>query len=63
MSIFKLIDFFFITFSINLFVSIYTIYNFFEFKILFNEQGSKLKIKKEYLNQIEKGGRNNKIYK
>lgn len=54
----KLINFFFITFSINLFVSIYTIYNFFENKILFHEQGSKLKIKKETLKEIEEEEKN-----
>lgn len=45
MTINKLIDVFFITFIINLFVSIYTIYNLFEVKIFHNEQGSKLKMK------------------
>ena len=45
-NIIKLINIFFITFIINFFVSIYTIYLFFEIKIFRNEQGSKLKIKK-----------------
>jgi len=55
-NIYTLINFFFITFIINFFVSIYTIYNFFEFKILKNEQGSKLKLKKELLEKNKKGG-------
>ena len=42
----KLINIFFITFIINFFVSIYTIYLFFEIKIFQKEQGLKLKIKK-----------------
>ena len=54
----KLINFFFITFSINFFVSIYTIYNFFEIKIFHNEQGSKLQIKKDTLKEIGKDEEN-----
>ena len=45
MTIHRLVNVFFITFSINFFVSIYTIYNLFEVKIFHNEQGSKLKMK------------------
>ena len=41
----KLINIFFITFSINFLITIYTIYTFFEMKIFHNEQGSKLKMK------------------
>ena len=41
----KLINIFFITFSINLLITIYTIYTFFEMKVFHNEQGSKLKMK------------------
>ncbi len=57
-----LINLFFITFSINFFVSIYTIYNFFEIKVFKNEQGSKLKIKKESLKEIEKEESRDKVY-
>lgn len=42
------INFFFITLIINFFITIYTIYTFFEIKVFHNEQGSKLKIKKEF---------------
>ena len=41
----KLINIFFITFSINFLITIYTIYTFFEMKIFHSEQGSKLKMK------------------
>ena len=57
-----LIIIFFITFSINFFVSIYTIYNFFEIKVFKNEKGSKLKIKKEILKEIEKEESRDKVY-
>lgn len=53
MNISKLINIFFISLSINFFVSIYTIYNFFEIKIFHNEQGSKLKIKKQILKEYQ----------
>ena len=39
----------FISFIINLFVSIYTIYMFFEIKIFNHGQGAKLKLKKQNL--------------
>lgn len=45
----KLIDFFFITFIINFFVTFYSIYNFLDFIIFQNKQGLKLNIKKEAL--------------
>ena len=41
----KLINFFFITFIINFFITIYTIYNFLDFKVFQNKQGIKLNIK------------------
>ena len=47
-----LINIFFITLIINFFVSIYTIYIFFEVKIFKHEQGSKLKIKKQSIKEI-----------
>ena len=43
----KLIDFFFISLIINLFITFYSIYTFFEIIFFHNLQGSKLKIKKE----------------
>lgn len=49
MTIYRLVNIFFITFIINFFVSIYTIYNLFEVKIFYNEQGSKLKMKTDAL--------------
>ena len=48
-----LINFFFITLIINFFITIYTIYIFFEIKLFHNEQGAKLKIKKKDLIQKE----------
>ena len=48
-----LINFFFITLIINFFITIYTIYIFFDVKLFHNEQGAKLKIKKEDLIQKE----------
>ena len=53
----KLINLFFITLIINFFITIYTIYTILEFKIFHNKQGSKLKIKKDYIQT--KGGDNN----
>lgn len=41
-----LINMFFITFIINLFIVCYSIYTFFDIKIFHNLQGSKLNIKK-----------------
>ena len=49
----KLINIFFITFIINFFITIYTVYSFLEMKIFHNEQGSKLKIKNA-LEEIDK---------
>lgn len=43
--ILNLINLFFITFIINLFITLYSFYTFFEIKIMHNLQGSKLKIK------------------
>jgi len=40
---------FFLSFIINFFVTIYTIYLFFEIKIFNNGQGAKLKLKKQNL--------------
>lgn len=45
----KLINIFFITLIINLFITFYTIYNFLDFKVFQNKQGIKLKIKQEKL--------------
>jgi len=44
---------FFLSFIINFFVTIYTIYLFFEIKIFNNGQGAKLKLKKNLLNKEE----------
>ena len=41
----NLVDFFFIILIINSFVFFYSIYNFFNIKIFYNLQGSKLKLK------------------
>lgn len=43
----KVINYFFITYIINLFITIYSIYSFFDIKIFHNMQGSKLNLKKE----------------
>ncbi len=48
-----LINLFFISLIINFFISIYTIYLFIEIKIFHQEQGSKLKIKKNLLQKKE----------
>ena len=56
----KLINIFFISLIINFFVSIYTIYLFFEIKVFRNEQGSKLNLKKQTINEL--GGMPNKKY-
>ena len=45
----KLINFFFITFIINSFITFYSIYSFFDFEIFQNKQGIKLNIKKDML--------------
>lgn len=44
-NIFKLIDIFFIVYFINILITLYSIYTFFEIKIFHNQQGSKLKLK------------------
>lgn len=48
-----LVNFFFITLIINFFITIYTLYNYFEIKLFQKEQGAKLKIKKDILFQKE----------
>ena len=45
----NLINFFFITFIINLFITFYSIYIFLDFEIFQNKQGLKLNIKKDAL--------------
>lgn len=42
----KLIDWFFITFIIYLFITLYSLYNIFDLFFFHNKQGSKLQIKK-----------------
>lgn len=42
----RIIDLFFIILTINLFINFYLLYTFIDIKILHNEQGSKLKLKK-----------------
>lgn len=49
MYISHLIDLFFTIFIINIFITFYSIYTFFDTKIFRNKQGSKLSIKKEDL--------------
>lgn len=44
-NILKLIDIFFIIYFINILITLYSIYTFFEIKIFHNQQGSKLKLK------------------
>lgn len=44
-NIIQLIDWFFLVFIFNLFVTLYSIYLFFDIKIFHNAQGSKLNIK------------------
>ena len=44
----KLIDLYFITFIIYLFITLYSIYTFFEIFLFHNKQGAKLEIKKKY---------------
>ena len=51
----KLINFFFITFIINFFI---TIYNFLDFKVFQNKQGIKLNIKKNSLKKHEEEDEN-----
>ena len=57
-SIKSLINLFFISLIINFFVTIYTIYLFLEIKIFRNEQGSKLRFKKQSISEL--GGVSNK---
>lgn len=45
-----LINVFFITFILNIFIVFYSIYTFFDIKIFHNLQGSKLNIKKRNFN-------------
>ena len=45
----NLINFFFITFIINIFTMIYTIYNYLDLEIFQNKQGLKLNIKRNSL--------------
>ena len=54
----KLINFFFITFIIIFFITIYTIYNFLDFKVFQNKQGIKLNIKKNSLKKHEEENEN-----
>lgn len=44
-NVIKLINLFFIIYFINILITLYSIYTFFEIKILHNQQGSKLKLK------------------
>ena len=53
----NLINFFFITFSINFFITIYTIYNFLDIIIFQNKQGFKLDIKKSALQDFKEAGK------
>lgn len=48
--IIKLIDIFFILFFIDSLISLYSLYVFVDSKILFNHQGSKLKLRKKISN-------------
>ena len=48
-----LINFYFITFIIYLFITLYSLYTFFDIILFHNKQGSKLQIKKKY---FQKGG-------
>ena len=41
----KLLNIFFIIYIINIFITLYSIYTFFDIKLFHNLQGSKLKIK------------------
>lgn len=43
----KLITLFFIIYIINFFISLYSIYTYFDIKLFHNLQGSKLKIKQK----------------
>lgn len=54
----NLINFFFITFIINLFITFYSIYIFLDFEIFQNKQGLKLNIKKDAL--YSEGGEDRK---
>ena len=40
-----LVNIFFVSFIINLFIVFYSLYLFFDMKVLYNSQGSKLKLK------------------
>ena len=54
----KVINFFFITLIINCFTIFYTIYNFLNFKIFQNKQGTKLDIKQKELSKKSKEVKN-----
>ena len=49
----KLINFFFITFIINIFITIYTIYNYLDLEVFQKKQGFKLNIKKNTLQSFK----------
>lgn len=46
-SIFKLVNLFFITYIINILITLYSFYTFFDIKLFHNLQGSKLNLKKQ----------------
>ena len=48
--ILKSINFYFISFIIYLFITLYSIYDFFYIFLFHHKQGSKLKIKQNYFN-------------
>lgn len=50
MIISQLINLFFLTFIINLFITLYSIYTFFDIVFFHNKQGAKLNIKKNISN-------------
>ena len=49
-----LINLFFISFIINLFITLYSFYIFFDIKVFHNKQGSKLALKKKFDSWIPK---------
>ena len=51
----NLINFFFITFIINSFITFYSVYNYLDFERTQNKQGLKLNIKKQALYSQTKG--------
>jgi hypothetical protein len=52
-NIIKLINIFFIVYIINLLITLYSIYTFFDNYLFYNLQGSKLKLKKHLLQNKE----------